>query len=86
MKEFYNNKWGLNKHIKEEAISGDDQYGEEGLWKRILKKPCRLKENVREYVDYPSKMEFALYFQKEKFKTKFSIGNLNQCLQKIILK
>ena len=38
MKAFYKNKWGLNKHIKEEAISGYDQYGEGGLWKRILKK------------------------------------------------
>ena len=70
MKAFCKNKWGLNKHIKEEAISGYDQYGEGGLWKRILKKSYRLKENVREYLDYPSKMEFALYFQKEKLKTK----------------
>ena len=70
MKAFYKNKWGLNKNIKEEAISGYDQYGEGGLWKRILKKPYRLKENVREYLDYPSKMEFALFYQKDKLKTK----------------
>ena len=84
MNAFYKNKWGLNKNIKEEAIRGYDQYGEGGLWKRILIKSYRLKENVREYLDYPSKMEFALYFQKDKLKTK--IGNLNLCLQKIILK
>ena len=60
----------MNKNIKEEAIHGYDQYGEGGLWKRILKKSYRLKENVREYLDYPSKMEFALFYQKEKLKTK----------------
>ena len=70
MKAFYKNKWGLNKHIAEEAIRGYDQYGEGGLWKRILKKSYRLKENVREYLEYPSKMEFALSFQGEKLKTK----------------
>ena len=70
MNAFYKNKWGLNKHIKAEAISGYDQYGEGGLWKRILKKLYRMKENAREYLDYPSKMEFALYFQKDRLKTK----------------
>ena len=70
MKAFLQNKWGLNKHIKAEAIRGYDQYGEGGLWKRILKNPYRMKENAREYLDYPSKMEFALYFQKERLKTK----------------
>ena len=69
-KAFYNNKWGLNKNIKEGAISGYDQYGEGGLWKRILKKSCRMKENVREYLEYPSKMEFALFYQKDKLRTK----------------
>ena len=70
MKAFLQSKWGLNKHIKAEAIRGYDEYGEGGLWKRILKKPYRMKENAREYLDYPSKMEFALYFQKERLKTK----------------
>ena len=70
MKAFYKNKWGLNKSIKAEAIHGYDEHGEGGLWKRILKKSYRMKENVREYLDYPSKMEFALYFQKERLKTK----------------
>ena len=70
MKAFYNNKWGLNKNIKEEAIRGYDQFGEGGLWKRILKKRYRLKDNVREYLDYPSKMEFALFYQKDRLATK----------------
>ena len=70
MNAFYKNKWGLNKHIKAEAISGYDQYGEGGLWKRILKKSYRLKENVREYLDFPTKMEFALSFRGDKLKTK----------------
>ena len=39
MQAFHQNKWGLNKHIKAEVIHGYDQYGEGGLWKRILKKP-----------------------------------------------
>ena len=70
MKAFLQNKWGLNKHIKAEAIRGYDEHGERGLWKRILKKSYHLKENVREYLDYPSKMEFALSFQGDKLKTK----------------
>ena len=70
MKAFYDNKWGLNKNIKEGAIHGCDKFGEGGLWKRILKKPYRLKENVREYLDYPSKMEFALFYRKDKLATK----------------
>ena len=70
MKAFYTTKWGLNKNIKEEIIRGYDQFGEGGLWKRIFNKPYRLKENVREYLDYPSKMEFALFYQKDKLKTK----------------
>ena len=70
MKPFYKNKWGLNKNIKAEAIHGYDEHGEGGLWKRILKKQYRMKENVREFLDYPSKMEFALYFQGERLKTK----------------
>ena len=66
----YKNKWGLNKHIKAEVIRGYDQYGEGGLWKRILKKSYCLKDNVREYLDYPSKTEFALSFRGDKLKTK----------------
>ena len=70
MQAFHQNKWGLNKNIKAEAIHGYDAHGEGGLWKQILKKPYRRKENAREYLDYPSKMEFALYFQKDRLTTK----------------
>ena len=69
MKAFLQNKWGLNKNIKAEAIRGYDEHGEGGLWKRILKKPYRMRENEREYQDYPSKMEFALYFKNDKLQT-----------------
>ena len=70
MKAFLQNKWGLNKNIKVDAIRGYDQHGEGGLWKRILKKPYQMKENEREYLDYPSKMEFALYYKGDKVQTK----------------
>ena len=70
MKAFLQNKWGLNKNIKAEVIRGYDQHGEGGLWKRILKKPYRMNQNEREYLDYPSKMEFALYFKSDKLQTK----------------
>ena len=70
MKAFLQNKWGLNKNIKAEAIRGYDQHGEGGLWKRILKRPYRMNENEREYLDYPSKMEFALYYKGDKVQTK----------------
>ena len=86
MNAFYKNKWGLNKHIKAEAISGYDQYGEGGLWKRILKKSYRLKEYVREYLDYPSKMAFALSFQGDKLKTKIFDWKSHLYLQIIIMK
>ena len=70
MKAFLQNKWGLNKNIKVDAIRGYDEHGEGGLWKRILKKPYRMKENEREYLDYPSKMKFALYYKGDKLQTK----------------
>ena len=70
MKAFLQNKWGLNKNIKVDAIRGYDQHGEGGLWKRILKRPYRMNENEREYLDYPSKMEFALYYKGDKLQTK----------------
>ena len=69
MKAFLQNKWGLNKNTREEAIRGYDEHGEGGLWKRILKKPNRMRENEREYLDYRSKMEFALYFRGDKLQT-----------------
>ena len=37
IKAFYENKWGLNKNIKEDSIRGYDQFGEGGLWKRLTK-------------------------------------------------
>ena len=70
MEAFWENKWGLNKNIKEDVVRGYDQFGEEGLWKRILKKPYKLKGNVREYLDYPSKMEFALFYRTDRLATK----------------
>ena len=70
MKAFLQNKWGLNKNIKVDAIRGYDQHGEGGLCKRILKKPYQMKDNEREYLDYPSKMEFALYYKGDKLQTK----------------
>ena len=58
---FYENKWSLNKNIPKEAIKGYE-YGESGLWKRICKKPYKVNEGgIREYLDYPSKMEFTLF-------------------------
>ena len=66
---FLQNKWGVNKNTRREAIYGYDEHGEGGLWKRILKKPYRMRENEREYLDYPSKMEFALYFRGDRLQT-----------------
>ena len=78
IKAFLQNKWGLNKNIKAEVIRGYDQHGEGGLWKRILKKPYRMNENEREYLDYPSKMEFALYYKGDKLQTKIFNWNSEQ--------
>ena len=42
----------------------------EGCGKEFSKKPYQMKDNEREYLDYPSKMEFALYYKGDKLQTK----------------
>ena len=37
---------------------------------KTYQKPYKLKENVREYLDYPSKMEFAIFYQNDRLATK----------------
>jgi len=69
--EFYKNKWSLNKNIPKEAIEGYE-YGESGIWKRICKKPYKINEGGRrEYLEYPSKMEFTLLYKGDIIQTKF---------------
>ena len=68
---FYKNKWSLNKNIPKSAIEGFE-YRESGLWKRICKKPYKVNGGgIREYLDYPSKMEFTLFYKGDKLQTKF---------------
>ena len=68
---FYKYKWSLNQNIPKAAIEGY-QHGESGLWKRISKKPYKVNEGgVREYLDYPSKMEFSLFYKNDRLETKF---------------
>ena len=71
IKAFYENKWGLNKNIPLQNIEGYDSHGQGGLWKRICKAPYRvdLKTKEREYLDYPSKMEFTLYYKGDTLQT-----------------
>jgi len=68
---FYKYKWGLNKNIPKAAIEGY-QYGESGLWKRISKKPYKVNEGgIREYLDYPSRMDFSLFYKNDRLETIF---------------
>ena len=68
---FYEKKWGLNKNIPLLHIEGYDSHGQCGLWKRICKDPYRVDKETkeREYLDYPSKMEFSLYYKNNCLQT-----------------
>ena len=66
---FYKYKWSLNKNIPKEEIEGYEN-GESGLWKRICKKPYKVNDGgIREYLDYPSKMEFTLFYKNDRLET-----------------
>lgn len=68
---FYKNKWGLDKNIPISNIEGYDDHDQGGLWKRICKYPYRVNKDTkeREYLDYPSKMEFTLFYKNDKLET-----------------
>ena len=68
---FYENKWGLNKNIPLLHIEGYDCHGQGGLWKRICKDPYKVDKETteREYLDYPSKMEFSLFYKNDCLQT-----------------
>ena len=59
------------KKIPREAVSGYDEYGQGGSWKRICKKPYKMVDEERVYQDYPSKMEFNLFFRNDRLATRF---------------
>ena len=67
----------LSKVIKipREAVAGYDEHGQDGSWKRICKKPYKMidneRVNERVYLDYPSKMEFSLFYRNDRLDTKF---------------
>ena len=54
-----------------EAVAGYDEHGQGGSWKRICKKPYKIVDEERVYQDYPSKMEFNLFFRNDRIATKF---------------
>ena len=68
---FYENKWGLNKNIPLSNIVGYDEHGQGGLWKRICKDPYKVDRETkeREYLNYPSKMEFTLFYKNDNLQT-----------------
>ena len=59
------------KKIPREAVSGYDEHGQGGSWKRICKKPYKIVDEERVYLDYPSRMEFNLFFRNDRIATKF---------------
>ena len=68
---FYENKWGLNHNIPLLHIMGYDEHGQGGLWKRICKDPYKVDKETkeREYLNYPSKMEFTLFYKNNSLQT-----------------
>jgi len=68
---FYKYKWSLNKNIPKTAIDGYE-LGESGLWKRISKKPYKVNEGgIREYLDYPLRMDFSLFYKNDRLEKQF---------------
>ena len=61
----------IKKKIPREAVSGYDEHGQGGSWKRICKKPYKIVDEERVYQDFPSKMEFNLFFRNDRIATKF---------------
>ena len=59
------------KKIPREAVAGYDEHGQGGSWKRICKKPYKMVDDERVYQDYPSKMEFNLFFRNDILATRF---------------
>ena len=59
------------KKIPREAVAGYDRHGQGGSWKRICKKPYKMNDNERVYLDYPSKMEFTLFYRNDRLGTSF---------------
>ena len=59
------------KKIQREAVAGYDRHGQGGSWKRICKKPYKMIDNERVYLDYPSKMEFTLFYRNDRLGTSF---------------
>ena len=60
-----------NKKKTREAVAGYDEHGQGGSWKRICKKPYKIVDEERVYLDYPSRMEFNLFFRNDRIATKF---------------
>ena len=59
------------KKIQREAVAGYDRHGQGGSWKRICKKPYKMIDNEGVYLDYPSKMEFTLFYRNDRLGTSF---------------
>ena len=68
---FINYMHSQNKKIPIQSVSGYDEHGQGGSWKRICKKPYKVENDEREYLDYPSKMEFKLFYRDDKLQTRF---------------
>ena len=66
---FYENKWNINKNISIQHIEGYDEHGQGGLWKRLCKASYKLKGNEREYLNYPAKMQFSMWYKGDDMQT-----------------
>ena len=54
-----------------EAVAGYDEHGQGGSWKRICKKPYKIVDEERVYLEFSSRMEFNLFFRNDRIATRF---------------
>ena len=60
IENLYENKWNLSANIPKKNIEGYDEWGLNGVWKRIVKKPYKNVHGVREYLHYPLRMDLSI--------------------------
>lgn len=55
--------WGLGKNLPRDRLEGLDEYGDKGIWKRLVKWSSRINPQTKEKIynlDYPPRMEIAV--------------------------
>ena len=77
---FFKYKWNLSSNVPKGSIAGYDEHGQGGSWRRMCKKSYKINKitKEREYNNYPSKMEFVLFYRNDKLETSIFDENGNK--------